>query len=175
MYCDQPVIRNQYFRIIYIPLPQNSTIHIWIFSTVVTCDTTSGEPFYHDSSVHDRHLPGQDTANIKFGGTRRFKHPFSCSSLLLVDYLASTDGKSEPKFYVLESPLNWGHGSEVQHSSIGGISASVIMWSFFLAAGQVMISHAWTVCTGVWLVDHHQPDVNFYTFHFYFFKIFCIK
>lgn len=74
-------------------------------------------------------------------------------------------------FYVLESPLNWGHGSEVvvQHSSIGGISASVIMWTFFLAAGQVMISHAWTVCTDAWLVGHHQPDINIYILNENFF------
>lgn len=74
-------------------------------------------------------------------------------------------------FYVLESPLNWGHGSEVvvQHSSIGGISASVIMWTFFLAAGQVMISHAWTVCTDAWLVGHHQPDINIYILNEIFF------
>lgn len=79
-------------------------------------------------------------------------------------------------FYVLESPLNWGHGSEVvvQHSSIGGISASVIMWTFFLAAGQVMISHAWTVCTDAWLVGHHQPDINIYILNENFFINFKI-
>lgn len=128
-------------------------------------DTVLGDLFHQ--CFYDwkkRHYFGQDISKLYFWGTRRTLTPTLLYILIVRRLDSVADGKSEPMFYVLESPLNWGHGSEVvvQHSSIGGISASVIMWTFFLAAGQVMISHAWTVCTDAWLVGHHQPDINIY-------------
>lgn len=166
MFGDLPWIWNQYF------VSDSSFCEfcrLWPICLLLDFkpiwDTVLGDLFHQ--CLYDwkkRHYFGQDISKLYFWGTRRTLTPTLLYILIVRRLDSVADGKSEPMFYVLESPLNWGHGSEVvvQHSSIGGISASVIMWTFFLAAGQVMISHAWTVCTDAWLVGHHQPDINIY-------------